>query len=95
MKLAQFKTKASEDARLGVLNNDVIVDITDIAPTMNEFIAKGAAAIHAAKNVNATTAYAQDAVEYLPAVNPGKVIAIGRNYHDHAIKVAVNRHRLR
>lgn len=86
MKLAQFKTKASEDARLGLLNNDVIVDITDIAATTKDFIVKGAAAIHAAKNVNATTAYALDAVEYLPAVTPGKVIAIGRNYHDHAIE---------
>ena len=86
MKLAQFKTKASEDARLGLLNNDVIVDITDIAATTKDFIVKGAAAIHAAKNVNATTAYALDAVEYLPAVTPGKVIAIGRNYYDHAIE---------
>ena len=86
MKLAQFKTKASEDARLGLLNNDVIVDITDIAATTKDFIAKGSAAIHAAKNATATTAYALDAVEYLPAVTPGKVIAIGRNYHDHAIE---------
>ena len=46
MKLAQFKTKASEDARLGLLNNDVIVDITDIAATTKDFIVKGAAAIH-------------------------------------------------
>lgn len=86
MKLAQFKTKASEDARLGLLAGDVIVDITEIAATTKDFINKGAAAIHAAKNVNAKTAYALDAVEYLPAVTPGKVIAIGRNYHDHAIE---------
>src|SRR5262249_16689998 len=25
-------------------------------------------------------------VEYLPAVNAGKVLAIGRNYHDHAVE---------
>jgi 2-keto-4-pentenoate hydratase/2-oxohepta-3-ene-1,7-dioic acid hydratase in catechol pathway len=86
MKLAQFKTKTSDDARLGLLNNDVIVDITEIAPTVKEFINRGAAAIHSAKNVSAKTAYALDAVEYLPAVTPGKIIAIGRNYHDHAIE---------
>ncbi len=86
MKLAQFKTKASEEARLGVLTGGVIVDITDIAATTKDFIAKGAAAIHAAKNASAKTAYAPDAVEYLPAVTPGKVIAIGRNYYDHAIE---------
>lgn len=86
MKLAQFKTKTSDEARLGMLNNDVIVDITDIAPTTLEFINRGAAAAHAAKNANAKTAYALDAVEYLPAVNPSKIIAIGRNYYDHAIE---------
>ena len=86
MKLTQFKTKTSDDARLGMLSNDVIVDITEIAPTVNAFIAGGVAAIHAAKNAGAKTAFALDAVEYLPAVTPGKVIAIGRNYHDHAIE---------
>lgn len=86
MKLAQFKTKTSDEARLGMLSNDVIVDITEIAPTTLEFINRGAAATHAAKNFNAKTAYALDAVEYLPAVTPGKIIAIGRNYHDHAVE---------
>jgi 2-keto-4-pentenoate hydratase/2-oxohepta-3-ene-1,7-dioic acid hydratase in catechol pathway len=86
MKLVQFKTKASDDARLGLINNDVIVDISEIAPTTLEFIKRGAPAVHAAKNVSAKTAYALNAVEYLPAVNPGKIIAIGRNYYDHAIE---------
>ncbi len=86
MKLTQFKTKTSDDARLGMLSNDVIVDITEIAPTINAFINRGVAAIHAAKNATAKTAYALDAVEYLPAATPGKIIAIGRNYHDHAIE---------
>src|SRR5438270_7367611 len=31
-------------------------------------------------------AFAPDAVEFLPAVNPGKILAIGRNYIDHAIE---------
>jgi 2-keto-4-pentenoate hydratase/2-oxohepta-3-ene-1,7-dioic acid hydratase in catechol pathway len=31
-------------------------------------------------------AFAPDAVEFLPAVNPSKILAIGRNYVDHAIE---------
>ncbi|PYS81233.1 MAG: FAA hydrolase family protein [Acidobacteria bacterium] len=31
-------------------------------------------------------AFAPDAVEFLPPVNPGKILAIGRNYVDHAIE---------
>src|SRR5437867_3110714 len=33
-----------------------------------------------------TRAYALDAIEFLPAVYPGKILAIGRNYVDHAIE---------
>src|SRR5947209_13747209 len=31
-------------------------------------------------------AFAAEAVEFLPAVNPSKILAIGRNYVDHAIE---------
>ena len=34
----------------------------------------------------AIKAYGQDEIDYLPAVNPGKILAIGRNYVDHAIE---------
>ena len=30
--------------------------------------------------------FAPEAIEFLPAVNPGKILAIGRNYVDHAIE---------
>lgn len=86
MKLPQFKTKTSDEARLGKLENGVIVDITEVAATMLDFINKGSAAVQAATGVTPKAAYAPDAVEYLPAVNAGKVIAIGRNYYDHAIE---------
>ncbi len=86
MKIAQFKTKTSDEARLGKLDGDVIIDITSVAATALDFIKQGSAALQAAANVTATTAYQRDAVEYLPAVNAGKVIAIGRNYVDHAIE---------
>ena len=34
----------------------------------------------------AVTAYQLDAIEFLPAVYPGKILAIGRNYVDHALE---------
>jgi 2-keto-4-pentenoate hydratase/2-oxohepta-3-ene-1,7-dioic acid hydratase in catechol pathway len=86
MKLTQFKTKISDDKRLGALRGDVIVDITEIAPDMLSLIRQGSAALHAAENLTPRSAYALDAVEYLPAVDAGKVVAIGRNYHDHAVE---------
>lgn len=86
MKLAQFKTKTSTEPRLGMLSGDAVIDISEIAPDMLSLIEKGSAALQSAKNVTPKTAYALDAVEYLPAVNAGKVIAIGRNYYDHAVE---------
>ncbi|MDX2030032.1 MAG: fumarylacetoacetate hydrolase family protein [Blastocatellia bacterium] len=86
MKIAQFKTKTSDEVRLGMLQGDVIVDITEVAPDMLSLIKQGAAGLQAARSLTPKTAYALDAVSYLPAVNAGKVIAIGRNYHDHAIE---------
>ncbi len=32
------------------------------------------------------TAYTPDSIDFLPAVNPSKILAIGRNYIDHAIE---------
>ena len=86
MKLTQFKTKISDDTRLGMLKGDVIVDITEIAPDMLSLIKQGSPALLAADKLTPRSAYALDAVEYLPAVNAGKVVAIGRNYHDHAVE---------
>lgn len=86
MKVTQFKTKTAEGTRLGLLKGDVIVDITEIAPDMISLIKAGSQALHDAQKLTAKTAYALDAVEYLPVVNPGKIIAIGRNYYDHAIE---------
>ncbi|HKQ78892.1 MAG TPA: fumarylacetoacetate hydrolase family protein [Blastocatellia bacterium] len=86
MKFAQFKTKISDDRRLGMLKGEVIVDITEIAPDMISFIKQGSSALLTADKLTPKSAYALDAVEYLPAVDAGKVVAIGRNYHDHAVE---------
>jgi 2-keto-4-pentenoate hydratase/2-oxohepta-3-ene-1,7-dioic acid hydratase in catechol pathway len=86
MKLAQFRTKISDEKRLGMLKGDVIVDITEIAPDMISLIKQGSSALLAADKLTPKSAYALDAVEYLPVVNAGKVVAIGRNYYDHAVE---------
>ncbi|HKC86561.1 MAG TPA: fumarylacetoacetate hydrolase family protein [Blastocatellia bacterium] len=86
MKFAQFKTKIADDKRLGMLKGDVIVDITEIAPDMISLIKQGSSALLAADKLTPKSAYALDAVEYLPAVDAGKVVAVGRNYHDHAVE---------
>jgi 2-keto-4-pentenoate hydratase/2-oxohepta-3-ene-1,7-dioic acid hydratase in catechol pathway len=69
-----------------MLKGGVIVDITEIAPDMLSLIKQGSSALLAADNLTPRSAYALDAVEYLPAVDAGKVVAIGRNYHDHAVE---------
>jgi 2-keto-4-pentenoate hydratase/2-oxohepta-3-ene-1,7-dioic acid hydratase in catechol pathway len=84
MKLAQFRTKTVEGTRLGLIKDQALVDISEIAPDMISLIRAGSPALHAAKNLTAKSAYSLDAVEYLPAVFPGKIIAIGRNYQEHA-----------
>src|SRR5437588_233968 len=38
----------------------------------------------APNSLAATVAYPTDAIEFLPAVYPGKILAIGRNYAEHA-----------
>jgi 2-keto-4-pentenoate hydratase/2-oxohepta-3-ene-1,7-dioic acid hydratase in catechol pathway len=86
MKLTQFKTKISDDRRLGMLKGDVIVDITEVAPDMLSLIKQGSPALFAAGKLTPRSAYALDAIEYLPAVDAGKVVAIGRNYYDHAVE---------
>jgi 2-keto-4-pentenoate hydratase/2-oxohepta-3-ene-1,7-dioic acid hydratase in catechol pathway len=84
MKLAQFKTKTAEGNRLGLLKGEVITDITEIAPDMLSLIRGGSSALQAAQKLTTKTAYGLEAVEYLPAVIPGKIVAIGRNYKEHA-----------
>jgi 2-keto-4-pentenoate hydratase/2-oxohepta-3-ene-1,7-dioic acid hydratase in catechol pathway len=84
MKLTQFKTKTSDEPRTGLRRGDVIVDVTDLAPSVLDVIGGGSSLLGRLREVTATTAYALDAVEYLPAINPGKILAIGLNYLDHA-----------
>jgi 2-keto-4-pentenoate hydratase/2-oxohepta-3-ene-1,7-dioic acid hydratase in catechol pathway len=64
------------------------------AADMREVIARGSSGLADLESLtspdqasaNAALAYAPDEVQYLPAVYPGKILAIGRNYVDHAIE---------
>jgi 2-keto-4-pentenoate hydratase/2-oxohepta-3-ene-1,7-dioic acid hydratase in catechol pathway len=59
-----------------------------------EVITRGQAALHEIESLltgggherSAAVAYSLDQAEFLPAVKPGKILAIGRNYVDHAIE---------
>ena len=84
MKLTQFRTKTSAEPRTGLLRGEVIVDVTSLAPSVLDVIRGGSSLLGKLRDVTAQTAYALDAVEYLPAINPGKIMAIGLNYLDHA-----------
>jgi len=84
MKVAQFTIKGEAGQRLGVLHGEEIVDISEIAPDVMTLIRSGPAALEVARNSMSRSAYALDAIDFLPAVNPGKILAIGRNYAEHA-----------
>jgi 2-keto-4-pentenoate hydratase/2-oxohepta-3-ene-1,7-dioic acid hydratase in catechol pathway len=111
MKLCQFKTKDSEQQRLGLMiADDTVCDTAELARAVKSaggapadwlleanntlsVIRRGpAATADIASLLNAgphstrgqTAGYAVDSIEFLPAVYPGKILAIGRNYADHA-----------
>jgi 2-keto-4-pentenoate hydratase/2-oxohepta-3-ene-1,7-dioic acid hydratase in catechol pathway len=112
MKLAQFKTRNSGKQRLGVLLDDVVCDVAELARAHQsagasvaewllnvdstlEVIRRGAEAIGQLDSLfalqpgsqpSAVVAHRADEIEYLPAVYPSKILAIGRNYADHALE---------
>jgi 2,4-didehydro-3-deoxy-L-rhamnonate hydrolase len=111
MKLAQFKTKDSNQQRLGILIGDVVCDVAELARADKsaganpaewlleinstlEVIKRGEPALKEIDSLlksnqpgsgrGSAVAHAPDSVEFLPAVYPSKILAIGRNYADHA-----------
>ncbi|HMJ24323.1 MAG TPA: fumarylacetoacetate hydrolase family protein [Pyrinomonadaceae bacterium] len=113
MKLAQFKTKESEEQRLGLLLSEVICDVAELARAVGnsgctvadwllkvnstlDVINRGSVGLrdlnalfngHGPSSGPAAVAgFSLDSIEFLPATYPGKILAIGRNYVDHAIE---------
>lgn len=89
MKLATFTTADNPAARLGVVRDDGIADLSSIAGapgTMQAYLAGGQDADARARTAaeHAGVGIALEAVELLPPVpRPGKILAIGLNYADH------------
>jgi 2-keto-4-pentenoate hydratase/2-oxohepta-3-ene-1,7-dioic acid hydratase in catechol pathway len=92
-KLVDIAALAGAVNRAGGSSSSRMLEATDIS----EVIERGAEALAEigallkdamANNVamDESLAFALDAVEFLPPVIPGKILAIGRNYVDHAIE---------
>jgi 2-keto-4-pentenoate hydratase/2-oxohepta-3-ene-1,7-dioic acid hydratase in catechol pathway len=111
MKLSQFKSKQSDQRRLGLLCGDSVCDVAELArasqssgATVADWLLEASDTLEVINNgpealsqLNAlasfqsgapgsVTAHRQDEIEFLPAVYPGKILAIGRNYADHALE---------
>jgi 2-keto-4-pentenoate hydratase/2-oxohepta-3-ene-1,7-dioic acid hydratase in catechol pathway len=114
MKLAQFKTTATDGGRPGFLMDGSVIDLAALALALKQsggqtstwlpevkdtldIIRRGDEAIAEIKAlvdearagrvaIDERLAFALDSVELLPPVYPGKILAIGRNYVDHAIE---------
>ena len=110
MKLAQFKTSGSPHQRLGLLIDDGVCDIAELACAVKsgggspaaclldvdntlDVIRRGDSALseiksllNASKDMRpvAVLAHPVDSIEFLPAVHTNKILAIGRNYAEHA-----------
>ncbi len=98
MKLAYFATKGSRTPRVGVLTGSGLVDIAERARStgststwlrddlqiLDLIDAWPEPQAELSRLVDGATAIAEKEVEFLPPVKPGKMLAIGRNYLDHA-----------
>jgi 2-keto-4-pentenoate hydratase/2-oxohepta-3-ene-1,7-dioic acid hydratase in catechol pathway len=98
MKLAYFTTKGSRNPRVGVLTSGGLVDILDRARStgntsswlrddlqiLDLINAWPEPQAELSRLVEGATAIREAEVEFLPPVKPGKMLAIGRNYLDHA-----------
>lgn len=84
MKLAQFRKPGSGETRVGVLRDGKVVDVTGVAADMRAIIGGGNAVLEKIAQATSSDSYAEDAIEFLPPVFPSKIVAIGRNYFDHA-----------
>jgi 2-keto-4-pentenoate hydratase/2-oxohepta-3-ene-1,7-dioic acid hydratase in catechol pathway len=95
MKLAQFRLKGTPEPRLGVLAGEGLLDVSGRLEGVDgtlDLIRRGARGLEELGALvdegrrDGAPAFPLDAVEFLPPVFPGKILAIGRNYVDHAIE---------
>jgi 2-keto-4-pentenoate hydratase/2-oxohepta-3-ene-1,7-dioic acid hydratase in catechol pathway len=84
MKIAQFTTTNVDGLRLGVLREGRVIDVTSIVPDMQSAILGGTEALVKSLNSQSLPSYAEEEIQFLPPAYPSKIVAIGRNYFDHA-----------
>ncbi|MXY04293.1 MAG: 5-carboxymethyl-2-hydroxymuconate isomerase, partial [Gammaproteobacteria bacterium] len=89
MKLVTFRTSGNDAPRLGIVQDEGVLDLTGapgVPGTMRELLAGGDAAMDAARRAGESGAAVLplDAVHFSPPVpNPSKMLGIGLNYGDH------------
>lgn len=86
MKLATFKTADDPSPRVGIVENDSVLDLSTagINSDMKELISGGVDIADLSTKSAGTLAIALAEVDLqAPVMNPGKVLAIGLNYGDH------------
>ena len=98
MKLAYFTTKSSRAPRVGILAGAGLIDVLDRARSAGssaQWLRDDLQIIdlingwpepmeELSRLAEGGTGISVDEVEFLPPVKPGKMLAIGRNYLDHA-----------
>lgn len=89
MKLVTFRTSGNDAPRLGIVEDEGVLDLTGapgVPSTMRELLAGGDAAMDAVRRAgeSGVTTLPLDAVHLRPPVpNPSKMLGIGLNYGDH------------
>ena len=86
MKLATFKTADDPSPRVGIVENDSVLDLSTAGVTsdMKELISGGVDIADLSTKSADTLAIGLAEVDLqAPVMNPGKVLAIGLNYGDH------------
>ncbi|MEP7269852.1 MAG: fumarylacetoacetate hydrolase family protein [Acidobacteriota bacterium] len=86
MKITQFRKPGTGEPRLGLLRDGKVADVTEAIADMKSVISGGAVALKQLAGATASMTYDERDLEFLPVVYPGKIVAIGRNYFDHAVE---------
>jgi 2-keto-4-pentenoate hydratase/2-oxohepta-3-ene-1,7-dioic acid hydratase in catechol pathway len=92
MKLVTFTQGA--EARIGRLEDDVIVDLSSIADDMLSFLAAGPDALEKARLADGARVALADVRLEAPVARPPKILAVGLNYADHIEEAGMEKPKL-
>ena len=94
MKLATFNTADDPSPRVGIVENDSVLDLSTagVISDMKELIRGGVdVADLSTRSVNAAAIALAEVDLQAPVMNPGKILAIGLNYGDHVEESGMNK----